>query len=91
MEPVLHTVVNAVAVSIAAAAHLRDHQHEAEGNECHPHVVEVVNLGSRAVAVCHDCRADSGFLPHRAAERMALAHQQETYVSGGVMSCLGVS
>ena len=78
MEQVLHTVVNAVAASVAAAAHLRDHRHEMEGSDCHPHVVEVVNLGSRAVAVCHDCRADSGFLPHRDAERMARAHQQET-------------
>ena len=45
---------------------------------CRPHLIEVVHLGRRAVAVCHDCRRDSGFLPEREADRLAYAHRQET-------------
>ena len=51
-----------VAACAAAAAHRRDHHHAAPVS-CHPHVVEVVHLGHRAVTVCHDCESDSGFLP----------------------------
>ena len=46
-----------------AAIHRRDHALGVDDECCHPHVVEVVHLGSRAVCVCHDCRLDSGFLP----------------------------
>ena len=48
------------------------------GGHCHPHVVEVVHLGHRAVTVCHDCRLDSGFLPHREAESLAAGHREQT-------------
>jgi hypothetical protein len=65
----------------AAAAHRRDHHHVASSS-CHPHVVEVVHLGHRAVAVCHDCESDSGFLPERDAEAVAAAHRSGT-VDGG--------
>jgi hypothetical protein len=66
-----------VAACTAAAAHRRDHHH-AEPVSCHPHVVEVVHLGHRAVTVCHDCEADSGFLPQREAEAVARAHRRQT-------------
>jgi hypothetical protein len=61
----------------AAAAHRRDHHHAASVS-CHPHAVEVVHLGHRAVAVCHDCEADSGFLPEREAQALADAHCAQT-------------
>jgi hypothetical protein len=66
-----------VAASTAAAAHRRDHHHRV-GSTCHPHVVEVVHLGHRAVAVCHDCGADSGFLPEREADAVATDHRART-------------
>lgn len=66
-----------VAVCTAAAAHRRDHHHAATV-PCHPHVVEVVHLGHRAVTVCHDCESDSGFLPEREAEAVAQAHRRQT-------------
>ncbi len=66
-----------VAACTAAAAHRRDHHH-APATGCHPHAIEVVHLGHRAVAVCHDCEADSGFLPERQAEAVAGAHRAET-------------
>jgi len=66
-----------VAACTAAAAHRRDHHHAATVT-CHPHAVEVVHLGHRAVAVCHDCESDSGFLPEREAEAMAHAHRVQT-------------
>jgi hypothetical protein len=66
-----------VAASTAAAAHRRDHHH-APTETCHPHVVEVVHLGHRAVTVCHDCESDSGFLPEREAEAVAQAHRIHT-------------
>lgn len=72
------TGVIKVAACTAAAAHRRDHKHAISEDSCHPHVVEVIHLGSRAVAVCHDCRADSGFLPHRHAECLAVEHRQQT-------------
>ena len=66
-----------IASCTAAAVHRRDHEHRA-GADCHPHVVEVVHLGERAVCVCHDCRLDSGFLPRREAEVMAAGHRDLT-------------
>jgi hypothetical protein len=71
----------AVAACTTTAAHRRDHQHAITDECCHPHVVEVIHLGGQALAVCHDCRADSGFLPHRLAECLALEHRQETLVT----------
>lgn len=67
-----------VASCTAAAAHRRDHEHHTRVGFCRPHVVEVISLGGRAVAVCHDCRADSGFLPRADADRLAYGHQQAT-------------
>jgi hypothetical protein len=66
----------AVAASIIVAAHRRDH--DVLAAECHPHAVEVVYLGDRAVAVCHDCAADTGFLPRRKAEHIAHQHRDVT-------------
>jgi hypothetical protein len=71
-----------VAACTAAAAHRRDHQH-ATAVTCHPHVVQVVHLGHRAVAVCHDCESDSGFLPEREAEAVAYAHRLQTSDDAG--------
>jgi hypothetical protein len=74
------TRVTEVAACTTAAAHRRDHDHE-HGfgvDDCHPHVVEVVHLGRRAVTVCHDCRLDSGFLPRREAEALAVGHRAVT-------------
>ncbi len=70
--------VTEVAASTMAAAHRRDHDHGLGTDSCHPHVVEVVHLGHRAVCVCHDCRLDSGFLPRREAETMAAGHRDLT-------------
>jgi hypothetical protein len=66
-----------VAVCTVDAAHRRDHHHAGE-EACHPHLIEVIHLGRRAVAVCHDCGRDSGFLPEREADRLASAHREET-------------
>ena len=66
-----------VAECTAAAAHRRDHHHVG-AQDCHPHAVEVVHLGNRAVAVCHDCKSDSGFLPEREAENVAQAHRLQS-------------
>jgi hypothetical protein len=80
MEQQPTTRVTEVAASTMAAAHRRDHDHEHSlgADHCHPHVVEVVHLGRRAVTVCHDCRLDSGFLPHREAESLATGHREQT-------------
>lgn len=67
-----------VATCTMAAAHRRDHEHRLDSEECHPHAVEVVHLGPRAVCVCHDCRADSGFLPRGEAEALAADHRNLT-------------
>jgi hypothetical protein len=75
-----------VAVCTAAAAHRRDHHH-ADLVTCHPHAVEVVHLGHRAVTVCHDCESDTGFLPEREAEAVAHAHRTQT--SGDAADRLG--
>ncbi len=71
----------AVAACTVDAAHRRDHHHGAD-EACHPHLIDVVHLGRRAVAVCHDCRRDSGFLPERDADRLAMAHRRETDTDG---------
>ncbi len=72
------TNVDEVAVCTVEAAHRRDHQHVAIDDECHPHVIEVIRLGERAVMVCHDCCTDSGFIPPREADNRAYQHRQET-------------
>jgi hypothetical protein len=77
MNGVAHTSSAAVAACTAAAAHRRDHRHGPD-EECHPHVVEVVHLGQLAVAVCHDCGSDSGFVPEREAESISHLHRQST-------------
>ena len=71
-----------IAGATAAAVHRRDHHH-GQAVSCHPHVVEVVHLGHRAVTVCHDCESDSGFLPERDAEAVAHAHRAETSGAAG--------
>jgi hypothetical protein len=78
-EPIQRNATQ-VAACTAAAAHRRDHQHTVGAQCCHPHAVEVVHLGRRGVTVCHDCRADSGFLPDRQAERLAEEHRGQTRV-----------
>lgn len=70
-----------VAACTVDAVHRRDHDHDGD-EACHPHWVEVVHLGRRAVAVCHDCRRDSGFLPEREADRLAADHRNETAADG---------
>ena len=70
-----------VATCTVDAVHRRDHHHVGE-ETCHPHLIEVVHLGPRAVAVCHDCGRDSGFLPERDADRLAAAHRDETCAEG---------
>ncbi len=77
MSDATHHQFAAVAACTVEASHRRDHHHGDDG-ACHPHLVEVVHLGRRAVAVCHDCCRDSGFLPEREADRLADAHRQET-------------
>jgi len=67
-----------VAACTATAAHGRDHDHGAGALCCHPHTVEVIFLGRRALTVCHDCRADTGFLPYREAEALAGEHRDQT-------------
>lgn len=70
-----------VAASTVDAVHRRDHQH-GDAEACHPHLIEVVHLGRRAVTVCHDCGQDSGFLPERDADQLANAHRQVTADDG---------
>jgi hypothetical protein len=67
--------VTEVAACTMEAAHRRDHHHGLGAEACHPHAVEVVHLGHRAVCVCHDCRLDTGFLPRREAEALAAGHR----------------
>jgi hypothetical protein len=67
-----------IAACTVMAAHRRDHDHALSTQRCQPHAVQVVYLGRRALAVCHDCRADSGFLPLKEAERLADGHRHET-------------
>ena len=61
MSDAEHNQSAAGAACTIDAAHRRDHHHGDNG-ACRPHLIEVVHLGRRAVAVCHDCRRDSGFL-----------------------------
>jgi hypothetical protein len=75
-----------VAACTVDASHRRDHDH-GDDRVCRPHLIEVVHLGRRAVAVCHDCCRDSGFLPEREADRLAYAHREET----GVDECAVLS
>lgn len=77
-EPHPTMAVADVAACTAAAAHRRDHHHVSDADCCHPHAVEVIGLGDRGVAICHDCGVDSGFLPRREAERLAATHQHDT-------------
>jgi hypothetical protein len=79
-----------VATCTVDAVHRRDHHHGG-GEACHPHLIEVVHLGRRAVAVCHDCCRDSGFLPERDADRLASAHRDETAGAGGSNSASQVA
>ncbi len=81
--------VDQVAANTVAAVHRRDHHHEPAQACCHPHAVEVVHLGHRAVTVCHDCEADSGFLPEKAAETLASQHREQT--AGDTSSPLGAA
>ena len=82
MEQVLDRAdVAEVAACTATAAHRRDHDHALSVACCHPHAVDVVHLGQRALTVCHDCGADSGFLPYRQAERLAEGHRDQTRVA----------
>lgn len=67
-----------VAACATEAAHRRDHEHGFDADSCHPHAVEVIHLGTQALCVCHDCRADSGFVPRREAERLAADHRATT-------------
>ena len=76
-EPVRADVTE-VASCTAAASHRRDHDHRGSAECCHPHAVEVIHLGQRAIAVCHDCRADSGFVPDDQALHLAQWHREET-------------
>jgi hypothetical protein len=75
-----------VAACTAAAVHRRDHHHGLAGT-CHPHTVEVVHLGHRAVTVCHDCQSDSGFLPEREAEALAQNHRTQTLNGAATPLC----
>jgi hypothetical protein len=84
-------VVAHVAACTAEAAHRRDHDHESRKDCCRPHVVEVVQLGEEAIAVCHDCRLDSGFLPRRTAQHLASQHQKDTEVDGSVLTAIRVA
>jgi hypothetical protein len=70
-----------VAACTAAAAHRRDHHHPL-ATSCHPHAVEVVHLGHRALVVCHDCEADSGFVTEREANAVAATHRGATIGDG---------
>lgn len=62
--------------AMLAAVHRRDHEHSTSC--CRPHSVEVVHLGSASIAVCHDCRFESGFHTVRDCERAAADHCYRT-------------
>jgi hypothetical protein len=78
MEESQMTGVTEVAACTRTAAHRRDHDHDLNAGDCHPHVVEVVHLGNRAITVCHDCHLDSGFIPRGQAEALAARHRELT-------------
>jgi hypothetical protein len=75
------TLMARVAASTVAAAHRRDHEHDTVESCCHPHTIEVIGLGKQAVAVCHDCCADTGYLDAREAEGVAANHRRQTSVT----------
>jgi hypothetical protein len=81
MAPQPMTRVTEVAACTMAAADRRDHEHALGADGCHPHAVEIVHLGGRAVCVCHDCRLDTGFLPRREAEALAVSHREQARVA----------
>lgn len=83
--------VSEVAACTATAAHRRDHDHPVSVACCHPHAVEVVHLGQRALTVCHDCRADSGFVPYRQAECLAEGHRDQTRVASVALPAAAAS
>jgi hypothetical protein len=56
-----------------AAVHRRDHEHASV--LCSPHSVEVIQLGSASIAVCHDCGFESGFQSMRDCELAAAEHR----------------
>jgi hypothetical protein len=76
-----------VAACTTTAVHGRDHDHAVRVQFCHPHVVEVIFLGRRALTVCHDCRVDSGFIPFREAERLAEGHRDQTREADLSLAC----
>jgi hypothetical protein len=71
---------SAVEEATCRASHRRDHEHGALTPECRPHAVEVVHLGTRAFAICHDCRTDSGYMAEQGARRAASEHRAQTAV-----------
>lgn len=77
MDTSIHAVV---ADATCRAAHRRDHGHSVRAPGCHPHAVEVVHLGSRALAICHDCCVDTGFLAERQAQLTAEEHRRSTAI-----------
>jgi hypothetical protein len=79
-----------VAACTLMAAHARDHDH-ALSVQCHPHAVQVVYLGHRALTVCHDCRTDSGFLPYREAELIATGHRDQTSGASVPLALMGAA
>lgn len=85
------TGLTMVAACTAAAAHRRDHGHKTSAEACHPHAVEVIHLGTRAISICHDCGADSGFVPARQAERLTVEHQQQTRSVGVALAPLAAA
>ena len=85
-QPRRDIALDQVAASTIMAAHRRDHEHGVRTAQCHPHAVEVVHLGDRAVMVCHDCGTDTGFLPHRHADRLAHEHRDRTQDASGPLS-----
>jgi hypothetical protein len=80
-----------VAACTTMAAHRRDHDHMVSVQCCHPHAVEVIFLGHQGLTVCHDCRADSGFLPYREAERLAKGHRDQTRGASDSLSLAAAS
>jgi len=87
----VHVDGGQIAACTAAAAHGRDHDHALSLVSCHPHAVQVVYLGHRALTVCHDCRTDSGFLPSREAESLAEGHREQTRGTGSSLMAAGAT
>ena len=68
-----------VALSTASAVHRRDHVHE-DGQACHPHVVEVIGLGSNVLV--HDDGVEALVL--KLAGELATARVEgDTLIAGG--------